>query len=150
MNFKHTFPVQLRFSDVDQLGHVNNSVYFSLYDLAKTTYMKAVQADGIDYGRVSMVVANINANFFAPVFFNDPLAIQTAAVHLGHKSFVLYQRAINPNTGEVKCECRTVMVAFDVQSQQAIAIPQSWKEAISRYEGCTIEELSQEKPTEKA
>ena len=34
IQFKHTLPVQLRFSDVDQFGHVNNSVYFSLYDLA--------------------------------------------------------------------------------------------------------------------
>ena len=40
--FKHTMPVQIRFSDVDQFGHVNNSVYFSLYDLAKTDYLKKV------------------------------------------------------------------------------------------------------------
>ena len=25
-------------SDVDQYGHMNNSSYFSLYDLAKTSY----------------------------------------------------------------------------------------------------------------
>ena len=29
--FKHKIPVQIRFSDVDQYGHMNNSVYFSLY-----------------------------------------------------------------------------------------------------------------------
>lgn len=42
IKFRHTMPVQIRFSDVDQFGHVNNSVYFSLYDLAKTTYIKDV------------------------------------------------------------------------------------------------------------
>lgn len=145
MDFKHTYPVQLRFSDVDQLGHVNNSVYFSLYDLAKTAYMEAVQKENIDYRHTSLVVANINANFMAPVFFSDKLAIQTSTVHLGHKSFVLYQRAMNTETNEVKCECRTVMVAFDVESQQAIVIPDAWKEAIARFEGKTVEELSQER-----
>lgn len=40
IKFRHTMPVQIRFSDVDQFGHMNNSVYFSLYDLAKTTYIK--------------------------------------------------------------------------------------------------------------
>lgn len=146
MEFKHTYPVQLRFSDVDVLGHVNNSVYFSLYDLAKTAYMQAVRQgeDAIDYRRTSMVVANLNANFFAPVFFSDRLAIQTSAVHLGNKSFVLYQRAICEDTGEVKCECRTVMVAFDVASQQAVPIPREWKEAICRFEGKTPEELKRE------
>ena len=31
--FRHTLPLQLRFNDIDLLGHVNNSVYFSFYDL---------------------------------------------------------------------------------------------------------------------
>ena len=43
--FKHVMPAQIRFSDVDQFGHVNNSVYFSLYDLAKTTYIKEALGD---------------------------------------------------------------------------------------------------------
>ena len=131
---KHTYPVQLRFSDVDQLGHVNNSVYFSLYDLGKTAYMRDVLGERVDYRRTSMVVANLNANFFAP-----------STVHLGNKSFVLWQRAVCEDSGEVKCECRTVMVAFDAETQQAIPIPQAWKEAIARFEGTTVEALSDER-----
>lgn len=142
---KHTYPVQLRFSDVDQLGHVNNSVYFSLYDLGKTAYMRDVLGERVDYRRTSMVVANLSANFFAPVFFTDRLAIETSTVHLGNKSFVLWQRAVCEDSGEVKCECRTVMVAFDVETQQAIPIPQAWKEAIARFEGTTVEALSDER-----
>ena len=42
ISFRHIIPIQIRFSDVDQFGHMNNSVYFSLYDLAKTTYIKDV------------------------------------------------------------------------------------------------------------
>ena len=142
---KHTYPVQLRFSDVDQLGHVNNSVYFSRYDLGKTAYMRDVLGERVDYRRTSMVVANLNANFFAPVFFTDRLAIETSTVHLGNKSFVLWQRAVCEDSGEVKCECRTVMVAFDVETQLAIPIPQAWKEAIARFEGTTVEALSDER-----
>ena len=65
-------PVQIRFSDVDQFGHMNNSVYFSLYDLAKTTYIKDVFGSA-DWSKLAIVVANINANFFMPVFFSDHL-----------------------------------------------------------------------------
>ena len=115
MTFHHTYPVQLRFSDVDQLGHVNNSVYFSLYDLAKTAYLSAVLGEGMNYRHSSLVIANINANFFVPVFFTDQIAVETATIHLGHKSFTLLQRAVCAVTGEVKCECRTVMVARPVQ-----------------------------------
>ena len=31
--FHHALPIQLRFNDVDKFGHVNNTVYFSFYDL---------------------------------------------------------------------------------------------------------------------
>ena len=40
MIFKHTLPVQLRFNDIDALGHVNNSIYFTFYDLGKPLFWK--------------------------------------------------------------------------------------------------------------
>ncbi|MDO4181397.1 MAG: thioesterase family protein [Bacteroidales bacterium] len=140
MKFRHTMPVQIRFSDVDQFGHVNNSVYFSLYDLAKTTYIKEVLGE-TDWDKLAVVIANINANFYAPVFFSDPMVIETAVVHLGNKSFTLLQRAVATHTGEVKCECRTVMVGYDLATKEPQPIANRYKEAICRYEGRTMEDL---------
>ena len=139
--FNHFMPAQIRFSDVDQFGHMNNSVYFSLYDLAKTTYFKDVFGMA-EWGEQVVVVANIKANFFQPVFFSDEMEIATAAVHLGNKSFTLLQRAVAKNTGEVKCECRTVLVMYDLYTKEPMPIPQAYKDAICRYEGKTIEEMA--------
>lgn len=127
-------PAQIRFSDVDQFGHVNNSVYFALYDLAKTTYVKDVLGDSVDWRRMGIVVANINANFLLPVFFDDKIKIETATVHLGNKSFTLLQRAVTEDTGEVKCECKTVMVMFDLKEKQPMQIPDEFKAIIREYE----------------
>ncbi len=139
--FKHVMPAQIRFSDVDQFGHVNNSVYFSLYDLAKTNYMKEA-LNIADFNKDAVVVANINANFYAPVFFSDNLLIETTTVHLGNKSFTLLQRAISANDGAVKCECRTVMVMYDMMTKEPQAIPEEYKQTLCQYEGKTMEELS--------
>lgn len=127
-------PAQIRFCDVDQFGHVNNSVYFALYDLAKTTYVKDVLGDSVDWRRMGIVVANINANFLLPVFFDDKIKIETATVHLGNKSFTLLQRAVTEDTGEVKCECKTVMVMFDLKEKQPMLIPDEFKAIIRNYE----------------
>lgn len=127
-------PAQIRFCDVDQFGHVNNSVYFALYDLAKTTYVKDVLGDSVDWRRMGIVVANINANFLLPVFFDDKIKIETATVHLGNKSFTLLQRAVTEDTGEVKCECKTVMVMFDLKEKQPMLIPDEFKAIIREYE----------------
>ena len=41
--FHHRTPLQLRFNDVDVLGHVNNTVYFSFYDTGKAIYFSDVR-----------------------------------------------------------------------------------------------------------
>lgn len=141
IKFKHFTPVQIRFSDVDQFGHVNNSVYFSLYDLAKTTYFKDVLGQ-TEWGEQVVVVANINANFYQPVFFSDEMEIATTAIQLGNKSFTLMQHAIAKNTGEVKCECRTILVMYDLLTKEPMPIPQKYKDAMCQFEGKSLEELS--------
>ncbi len=145
VTFRHSMPAQIRFSDVDQFGHVNNSVYFSLYDLAKTTYVKDVLSGRMKWNEVGIVVANISANFMSPIFFMDNVNIETTTVELGNKSFTLLQRAIDPETKTVKCECRTVMVVYDLKSQTPMQIPEDYKLAICEYEGRTPEELSKKK-----
>lgn len=142
MKFRHTLPVQIRFNDVDQYGHMNNSSYFSLYDLAKTSYMRDVFGNK-DWHHMGIVVANINADFLAPVFFSDDLIIETTVIHLGHKSFTLLQRAINKASGVLKCQCRTVMVGYDVATKETVELPADFKQAVCDYEGKSLEELSQ-------
>lgn len=142
MKFRHTLPVQIRFNDVDQYGHMNNSSYFSLYDLAKTSYMRDVFGNK-DWHHMGIVVANINADFLAPVFFSDDLIIETTVIHLGHKSFTLLQRAINKASGVLKCQCRTVMVGYDVATKELVELPADFKQAVCDYEGKSLEELSQ-------
>ena len=141
VKFRHVMPAQIRFSDVDQFGHVNNSVYFQLYDLAKTTYFKDVLGIS-DWGDVVVVVANINANFLMPVFFSDNIEIATATVQLGNKSFTLLQQAKVKGTNEVKCECRTTLVMYDLLTKEPTPIPVHYKNSICQYEGKTLEELA--------
>ena len=116
-------------------------MYFSLYDLAKTTYFKEVLGME-EWGDVVVVVANINANFLMPVFFSDNIEIETATVQLGNKSFTLLQRAVVKGTNEVKCECRTTLVMYDLLTKEPTPIPEHYKNAISQFEGKTLEELA--------
>lgn len=143
VKFKHVMPIQIRFSDVDLYGHMNNNAYFSLYDLAKTSYLRDVFGDKEEWNKLGMVVANINADFIAPVFFSDELVIETTVIHLGHKSMTLLQRAVNKASGVLKCQCRTVMVGYDMNTKEPVALPLDYKQAICAYEGKTLDELSQ-------
>lgn len=136
MEYHHSMPAQLRFSDVDRFGHVNNSVYFSLFDMCKTNYFMTVLGMDI-FDRISTVVASVKADFIAPIYYPDEIVIETAIIRLGHKSFTLHQHAINKRTREVKCECETVMVMFDAQRMCSLVIPTEYRERIEKYESQT-------------
>ena len=136
--FKHEIPVQIRFSDVDQYGHMNNSVYFSLYDLAKTSYFRDVFGEE-ERDKFNVVVVNINADFLAPVFFSDELMIETTVIHLGHKSLTMLQRAFNKASGVLKCQCRTVLVGYDILTKDYIL---NRDKCISNAGGCTFQTVA--------
>lgn len=131
--FRHEMPAQLRWSDVDQFGHVNNSVYFQLFDMCKTRYVQEVV--GMDtLKRVAIVVASIKADFFAPIFYPDEIVIQSKITHMGNKSFVIRQRAVNVRTKEVKCEGYTTMVTYDMEKKCSITIPDDFRAKVEEYE----------------
>ena len=132
--FHHSLPLQLRFNDIDLLGHVNNSVYFSFYDLGKARYFEAVKAQNIDWKKADVVVANVNADFLSPIYSGEAIAVQTATVEIGNRSFKLLQQIINTETGQVKGICRTVMVGFDITAGTAALISDDWKDALCRFE----------------
>jgi acyl-CoA thioester hydrolase len=81
------------------------------------------------------VVANINANFIAPIYYPDEIVIQTTMERIGRKSFTLLQRAVNARTREVKCECRTIMVCYDRAQGCTILMPDDVRQKMAEFEG---------------
>lgn len=132
--FHHRLPVQIRFNDVDHLGHVNNNAYFAYYDLGKEEYMRTVLKVDFRNADIVPVIANINADFVSPIYYGDDIVIETRVSHIGNKSFTLQQRAVNTQTNAVVCQCTTVMVCFNLQTQQSTDMPQIYRKAIEQYE----------------
>lgn len=131
--FRHRIPVQLRFNDVDILGHVNNTVYFSFYDTGKAHYFGQVRRMHIDWNHVETVIANVECAYIRPIFFSEHIDVLTRCIHVGHKSFTLEQMLVRDD-GEIKSVCRTVMVSFDQHTGHAIDVPQIWRDAFADYE----------------
>lgn len=134
LQFHHTLPIQLRFNDVDKFGHVNNTVYFTYYDLGKTEYFSAVYPE-LDWNSEGVVVVHIQVDFLSQILSTSHIAVQTATSEIGNKSLTIVQRVIDTDTQEVKCMCKSILVAFDLEKHESIEIPEKWKEAICRYEG---------------
>lgn len=133
--FHHRLPLQMRFNDIDMLGHLNNSVYLTFMDLAKARYFEEVEGGHVDITSIGIVVVNINANFCAPTFFHEQIEVETAVVAIGEKSLTMEQRIIRVPDGQVKCSCRTVMAGFDIATNLSVPIQPVWIEKLERFEG---------------
>lgn len=132
LTFRYSLPIQLRFNDVDKFGHVNNSVYFSYYDLGKTEYFATVRPD-LDWEKEGIVVVHIEVDFLAQIFATDPIAVETTVAEIGTKSMKLIQRVVD-NKGEVKCVCQSILVAFNLEKHESQEISEEWIQSISAYE----------------
>ena len=134
ISFKHSIPIQLRSSDMDRFGHINNAVYFTFYDLGKTNYIETV-CSGVDWEKEAIVVVQINVSFMSQIYGTDHIAVQTAVTSIGTKSFELAQRVVDTRTGDVKCFCRSVMVTYDLVKHESKPLTEEWIKAICDYEG---------------
>lgn len=138
--FRHTLEVQIRFNDIDALGHVNNAVYMEFFDLGKAKYFTAANNGPVDWRTANIVVANVNCNYLAPIFFNEAVAVQTQCIYVHDRSVKLLQQLINVATGEVKCQCVVIMVGFDVKNGVSAPISDEWKMRLTEYECRRLDE----------
>ncbi|MEI7676163.1 MAG: thioesterase family protein [Bacteroidales bacterium] len=133
-NSKHRIPIQLRFNDIDSLGHVNNAIYLTYFDLGKSDYFQTVNKEIIDWTKIDIVVANVNIDFFAPTYMHEKLEVFTKVTNIGNKSLKMLQHLVNIETKEVKSICYTVMVGYHPELKQSKVISDEWRSAINSYE----------------
>lgn len=122
----HKLKVQLRFNDIDILGHLNNTVYFSLYDLGKAEFMEANGLREPGPKAPTSVIADIHCSYFIPILYGDEIYVTTRCSHIGDKSFTLEQEMID-DRGEVRSRCSTVMVYIDAATRHSAPLPQDFK-----------------------
>lgn len=129
--FTNRLPIQIRFSDVDVVGHVNNIVYFAYYDTGKAAFMTELIGREITWDKVDTVVANVDCAFIAPIFYGENIEVLTTCIAIHDKSFKLLQMIRNVSTGETKSVCETVMVSFDPKTQKSAPLSREWRDKLS-------------------
>jgi len=128
--FKHRIPVQLRFNDIDILGHVNNTKYFSFYDTGKALFLEKMEKGPKNWNEVRYVIANVDCAFIKSIYFGEKIEVFTRCKSIGEKSLVLEQMLVNPDKREVKSVCHSVMVYFDRETHKGCPLP---AELIARF-----------------
>ena len=125
--------IQKRFADIDMFRHVNNVHQQAYLDLGKTDYYHSVlQLDALIHNP-TLVIASSRTDFVGQVRYEDDIVVRTWVERVGGKSITLRQQIVGSG-GTVCTENESVLVCFDLHTQQTLELPEPWRERISGLE----------------
>ena len=130
--YRQFTPVTTRWMDNDVFGHINNAVYYSLFDTAVTSLL--VSTGLLDWrgGAQVMVVAESGCIYYRSVAFPEPLDVGLRIARLG-TSAVRYELAVFATGGTAAAEGFFVHVCVDATTRQPVPLPDLWRSVLTEF-----------------
>ncbi|WP_137285154.1 acyl-CoA thioesterase [Halorussus salinisoli] len=126
-----TVDVDVRYRDLDTMGHVNNAVYASYFEQARVAYFEEVL--DVPLHEIESVLASLEIDFRRPVEIDDEVTVALRVPELGTSSIPMeYEVRAD---GTVAATGETVQVAVDEETKSSRPIPDAWREQIRQFEG---------------
>lgn len=114
--------IPVRFRDVDGMRHVNNAVYFTYMEQARTEYYRHLTgATSLD--ELSIILAHASCDFKAPIGIGETVVATVWLTKIGDSSFVLKYELRGKSGGTLFATGESVQVTYDYRAGKSIAIP---------------------------
>lgn len=131
--FRFSTTVEVRWRDVDALGHVNNAVYLTYLEQARIHYLRELGLVSNAPDDIGMILAEVTCTYHSPLAMGERVTIWIRVSQLGNSSFIFEYR-IEGEDGRLAATARSVQVCYDYQAGRSLSIPDRWRAAITAYE----------------
>ncbi len=108
----HRTNIQVRFSDTDALGHLNNASFAVYVELARLEFLGAL-GESVQ----SLILANLSIDYRKQVTFGQPVHVETWVEKLGTSSITVLH-TVYAGT-ERAADVRSVVVHFDYATNKS-------------------------------
>lgn len=135
-DFEFYYPVNVRFSETDMFGHLNNTVPFTYYEEARIEFFKSkgLMDDWLTVNHEAIiVVADLQCDFLKQVFFDEKLKIYVKANSVGRTSVDLHYMAIKED-GEICFVGRGTIVQISKKTGKGIPWTEEMKKVLGSRE----------------
>jgi acyl-CoA thioester hydrolase len=119
--FPFQIPVEVIFRDVDAMGHVNNAVYFTYLETARTQFFFQ-KLTLLSLAELPLILAEASCSYKSPARFGDKLTDGLGIGRIGRKSFDIHYQ-ITAENGRLVAAAKTIMVTYDYEKGETIPIP---------------------------
>lgn len=132
-DFPVLWPVGTRWADNDMFGHLNNAVYYQLFDTAINAWINT--STGVDPLAMPVlgIVAESGCRYFSELRFPESLMVGLAVTRLGRSS-VTYRLGVlkePDDAGVITALGHWVHVYVDRTSRRPVPIPEAIRSLLS-------------------
>lgn len=121
-------PIQLRFSDVDSMGHVNNAFYLNYFETARLHFFNDLLGKNWDWNKKGVILLRNEVDYLKPLLLKDEPLAHVGVEKLGTKSITLTYKI---EVGfEPYCKGRSVLVCYDYTKRMSIEVPKEMRSAL--------------------
>ena len=123
-----TYIIPIRYFDIDTNNHVNNAVYFTYMEEARTKLLLKEFLSSIENG-VGFVVTEANCKYKKPIRIQDILSIRISIENIKGFSFDIKYIFTNASD-KLYAEGNTRLACIDIKTQRLIRLPQEMINAL--------------------
>ncbi|EKN00665.1 MULTISPECIES: thioesterase family protein [unclassified Acidocella] len=111
---------KIRYSDVDRQGHVNNAVFVTYLETARTDLLEQI-VPGFWDSAYGIVAARLELDYRAELFWPGIVETGTALASIGRTSMVIEQAMFQE--GRLVAQAKTVLVLIDAKTHKPVPVP---------------------------
>src|SRR5690349_13279502 len=136
MSYRFSKRIEVQFRDCDPLGHVNNAVYVTYFEVARFAYCGDALAFTPDMatGPLSFIIARVECNFRSQARLFDLLEVRIRLADIGRSSFTFEYEIVQVRDDRVVADGRSVQVMYDYTRQQSVPVPDDFRTRAERFE----------------
>jgi acyl-CoA thioester hydrolase len=127
-DFPWHLPMTLRWHDNDVYGHMNNVIYYSLFDTAVNRWLTEEGRLAVPGGPVVGLVAETGCRYFAAVGYPEPVEVGLACTRVGRTSLT-FRLALFGEPSQAAALCRYVHVYVDAATHRPVPLPAPLRQA---------------------
>ena len=130
--FAKFVPIATRWSDNDAYGHLNNVVYYSLFDTAVNAIL--IEAGLLDPSASPIVgvVVETSCRYFSSLSYPDLAEVGVAVEHLGRASVRYHLAVFKAGASHAAAAGRYTHVYVDRQTNRPFPIPDGHRELMEQ------------------
>lgn len=128
-------PIEVKYRDVDAMGHVGSAVYYDYLQHAYLTFMHALLDLPLS-SKLPHIMVKTACEYVRPARYGDRLKVCSSITRFGQKSFdIEHVMRLDTDDEPIVAKAYSTHVMFDYEHHASLPVPDAFKRQVERFQG---------------